>query len=217
MPGPNALDTAFGCAKVRAKLQHAGRERKSAKVAGEQTLVAGMAGRYAIALFDLALEEDKLEEVEEGLARIDTLLGESVDFARVVRSPVFSSQEQGSALIAIATHTGITGLTANFLQLLVKNRRLFALRDIVAGFRRLLADHRGEVTAEVISAAPLSQAQTDELKATLAAKTGKDVTLNQTVDASILGGLIVKIGSRMIDTSIRTKLNALKYAMKEVG
>jgi F-type H+-transporting ATPase subunit delta len=111
----------------------------------------------------------------------------------------------------------VTGLTANFLQLLVKNRRLFALRDIVSGFRRLLADHRGEVTAEVTSAVPLSEAQTEELKATLKAKTGKTVTLNTTVDPSILGGLIVKIGSRMIDTSIRSKLNALKYAMKEVG
>jgi F-type H+-transporting ATPase subunit delta len=215
--GANALDTAFGCAKVRAKLQHQGRDRKSAKVAGEETLVAGMAGRYAIALFDLALDEDKLEEVEEGLDRVDALLGQSDDFARVVRSPVFSSEEQGRALVAIAQHTGVTGLTANFLQLLVKNRRLFALRDIVSGFRRLLADHRGEVTAEVTSAVPLSEAQTEELKATLKAKTGKTVTLNTTVDPSILGGLIVKIGSRMIDTSIRSKLNALKYAMKEVG
>jgi F-type H+-transporting ATPase subunit delta len=176
-----------------------------------------MAGRYAIALFDLALEEDKLEEVEEALARIDSLIGESDDFARIVRSPVFSSEEQGRALVAIASHTGITGLTANFLQLLVKNRRLFALRDIVAGFRRLLADHRGEITAEVTSAVPLSEKQADGLKATLKAKTGKDVTLKQTVDPAILGGLIVKIGSRMIDTSIRSKLNALKYAMKEVG
>jgi F-type H+-transporting ATPase subunit delta len=176
-----------------------------------------MAGRYAIALFDLALEEDKLEEVEDGLNRVDSLLGQSDDFSRVVRSPIFSSDEQARALVAIATHAGITGLTANFLQLLVRNRRLFALRDIIGGFRRLLADHRDEITAEVTSAVPLSEAQADELKATLKAKTGKDVTLNQTVDATILGGLIVKIGSRMVDTSIRTKLNALKYAMKEVG
>jgi F-type H+-transporting ATPase subunit delta len=176
-----------------------------------------MAGRYAIALFDLALEEDKLDEVEEGLSRLDGLLGGSDDFLRVVRSPIFSSDEQARALVAIATHTGITGLTANFLQLLVRNRRLFALRDIIAGFRRLLADHRGEIIAEVTSAVPLSETQTEELKATLKAKTGKDVTLNQTVDPAILGGLIVKIGSRMIDTSIRTKLTTLKYAMKEVG
>jgi F-type H+-transporting ATPase subunit delta len=176
-----------------------------------------MAGRYAIALFDLALEEDKIEEVEAALVRIDDLIKESGDFARLVRSPVFSSEEQARSLTAIASHAEITGLTANFLQLLVKNRRLFALRDIIAGFRRLLADHRGEVTAEVTSAVPLSDAQTDELKATLKAKTGKAVTLNATVDPAIIGGLIVKIGSRMVDTSIRTKLNALKFAMKEVG
>ena len=176
-----------------------------------------MAGRYAIALFDLALEEDKIDEVERALGQIDSLLKDSPDFARLVRSPVFSSEEQARSLKAIAAHTEITGLTANFLQLLVKNRRLFALRDIVAGFRRLLADHRGEITADVTSAIPLSEAQMDELKATLKAKTGKAVTLNVTVDPAILGGLIVKIGSRMVDTSIRTKLNTLKFAMKEVG
>ncbi len=176
-----------------------------------------MAGRYAIALFDLALEENKVEEVEAALGRIDTLLTESSDFARLVRSPVFSSEEQARSLTAIAAHTEVTGVTANFLQLLVKNRRLFALRNIIAGFRRLLADHRGEVSADVVSAIPLSEAQTEELKATLKAKTGKTITLNVTVDPSIIGGLIVKIGSRMVDTSIRTKLNALKYAMKEVG
>jgi F-type H+-transporting ATPase subunit delta len=176
-----------------------------------------MAGRYAIALFDLALDEDKLEEVEAGLAQIEALLAESPDFARLVRSPVFSSEDQARALMAVAAATGVAGLTVNFLQLLVRNRRLFALRDIMAGFRRLLADHRGEITAEIISAIPLSAAQTDELKASLKAKTGKDVTLKLTVDPAILGGLIVKIGSRMIDSSIRTKLNALKFAMKEVG
>ena len=186
-------------------------------MAGDETLVAGMAGRYAIALFELALEEERLEEVEAALDRIETLFKDSPDFARLVRSPVFSAEEQARALGAIAAHTEITGLTANFLQLLVKNRRLFALRDIIAGFRRLLADHRGQVTAEVTSAIALTPAQTEELKATLKAKTGKDVTLNTTIDPAIIGGLIVKIGSRMVDTSIRTKLNTLKYVMKEVG
>jgi F-type H+-transporting ATPase subunit delta len=186
-------------------------------VAGEETLVAGMAGRYAIALFDLALEEDKLGEVEAALARIGSLMKDSPDFARLVRSPVFSSEEQSRALAAIAKHTEISGLTANFLQLIAKNRRLFALRDIIEGFRRLVADYRGEVTADIVSAVPLSEAQTEELRATLKAKTGKNVTLNVSVDRAILGGLIVTIGSRMVDTSIRSKLNALKFAMKEVG
>lgn len=186
-------------------------------MAGEETLVAGMAGRYAIALFDLALDEDKIEEIEGALDRIDVLLRESPEFARLVRSPVFTAEEQARSLSAIAAHSQITGLTANFLQLLVKNRRLFALRDIIAGFRRLLADHRGEVTAEVVSAIALTEAQSEELKATLKAKTGKTVSLNLTIDPAIIGGLIVKIGSRMVDTSIRTKLNTLKFAMKEVG
>ncbi len=194
-----------------------GSDERALKLAGEETLVAGMAGRYAIALFDLALEEDKLGEVEGALARIDALLRESPDFTRLVRSPVFSREEQARSLLAIGAHTEISGITANFLQLLVRNRRLFALRDIIAGFRRLLADYRGEVTAEVVSAIPLTDAQIEELKATLKAKTGKNVTLNVAVDPAILGGLIVKIGTRMVDTSIRTKLNALKYAMKEVG
>jgi F-type H+-transporting ATPase subunit delta len=176
-----------------------------------------MAGRYAIALFDLAVEEDKIDEVEAALNRIDDLFKQSPDFGRLVRSPVFSADEQARSLAAIAANTEISGLTANFLQLLAKNRRLFALRDIIAGFRRLLADHRGEVTADVTSAIPLNETQIEELKATLKAKTGKSVTLNLTVDPAIIGGLIVKIGSRMIDSSIRSKLNALKYAMKEVG
>lgn len=176
-----------------------------------------MAGRYAIALFDLALEEDKIEDVETALARIDALLTESPDFERLVRSPIFSAEEQARAMSALAAHVEIAGLTANFLQLLVKNRRLFALKDIIVGFKRLVADHRGEMTAEVVSAIPLSEAQAEELKATLKAKTGKEIDLKRSVDPAILGGLIVKIGSRMVDTSIRTKLNNLKFAMKEVG
>lgn len=176
-----------------------------------------MAGRYAIALFDLALEEEKIEEVETALGRIDDLFTQSPDFARLVRSPIFSAEEQARAMSALASHVEITGLTANFLQLLVKNRRLFALKDIIAGFKRLVADHRGEMTAEVVSAIPLSEAQAEELKATLKAKTGKKIDLKLSVDPAILGGLIVKIGSRMVDTSIRTKLNSLKFAMKEVG
>jgi F-type H+-transporting ATPase subunit delta len=208
----------FGCAKsLNEAFRSQGRDRENAKVAGEETLVAGMAGRYAIALFDLAVEEDKIDEVEAALSRIDDLFKQSPDFGRLVRSPVFSSEEQARSLAAIAAHTEISGLTANFLQLLAKNRRLFALRDIIAGFRRLLADHRGEVTADVTSAIPLNETQIEELKATLKAKTGKSITLNLTVDPAIIGGLIVKIGSRMIDSSIRSKLNALKYAMKEVG
>jgi F-type H+-transporting ATPase subunit delta len=176
-----------------------------------------MAGRYAIALFDLALEENRIEEVEAALNRIEALLRDNPDFERLVRSPIFSAEEQSRALKAIGPHLEVSGFTANFLQLLVKNRRLFALSDIIAGFRRLLADHRGQMTADVVSAIPLTEAQTEELKASLKAKTGKDIDLKLTVDPAILGGLIVRIGSRMVDTSIRSKLNSLKFALKEVG
>lgn len=176
-----------------------------------------MAGRYATALFELARDENKLDETADALNALEALLDESPDLTRLVRSPVFSSAEQADAMAAIAQKAGIPALTANFLQLLCKNRRLFALRDIVAAFRALLADHRNEMTAEITSAISLSDAQTEELKAILKAKTGRDISLNKRVDPAILGGLIVKIGSRMIDTSIRTKLNNLKIAMKEVG
>jgi F-type H+-transporting ATPase subunit delta len=176
-----------------------------------------MAGRYATALFELARDENKLEETEEALAALSTALDESDDLARLVRSPIFSAAEQSDALGGLAKQAGLPAMASNFLQLLVKNRRLFALRDIIAGFRRLAADHRGELTADVTSAVALNQTQTDELKATLKARTGKSITLIETVDPAILGGLVVKIGSRMVDSSIRTKLNNLKYAMKEVG
>lgn len=193
------------------------KRRKNAVLAGEDTLVSGIAGRYATALFELALDDDKLDETAASLADLETLFNESEDFARLVRSPVFSSAEQSGALLALAKQAGFSDMVTNFLQLLAKNRRLFILRNVIIGFRKLLANHRNEVTADVTSAVPLSDEQTEELKATLKAKTGRDVSLNQQVDPQLLGGLIVRIGSRMVDSSIRTKLNNLKIAMKEVG
>ncbi|MGF1621653.1 MAG: F0F1 ATP synthase subunit delta [Rhodomicrobiaceae bacterium] len=186
-------------------------------MAGDTTLVAGIAGRYATALFELARDENKLDDMAESLAALEAMLNESKDFARLVDSPVFSSAEQSDALDAISKKAGIQDLTANFLQLLARNRRLFLLRGVIRGFRKLLAEHRNQMTADVVSAIALSDEQTDELKATLKAKTGKDVLLDMRVDPSLLGGLIVKIGSRMVDSSVRTKLNNLKIAMKEVG
>jgi F-type H+-transporting ATPase subunit delta len=186
-------------------------------VAGEDTLVAGMAGRYATALFELARETGELDATEAVLVNLEALLDESADLRRFVRSPVFSAQDQDRVVTALAEKAGMNALTSNFLQLLVKNRRLFALADIIAGFRKLSAQNRGELTAEVTAAIPMSDALTQELVATLKAKTGKDVILHTKIDPSILGGLIVKIGSRMVDSSIRTKLNNLKIAMKEVG
>jgi F-type H+-transporting ATPase subunit delta len=176
-----------------------------------------MAGRYATALFELARDENKLDETARALSALEALLSENEDLTRLVRSPIFSAPEQAGAIAAIAGQASLPALTANFLQLLVKNRRLFALRDVISDFRKLLAHHRNEMTAEITSAVALTDAQTEELKAVLKVKTGRDITLNTHVDPSILGGLIVKIGSRMVDSSIRTKLNNLKIAMKEVG
>lgn len=174
-----------------------------------------MAGRYANALFELALEEKKLDAVNADLDRFDALIGGSPDLERLVRSPVFSADEQGKALAAILNKAGIGGITANFLNVIAGNRRLFAVRDMIKNFRKLLAQHKGEVTAEVTAAEKLSDTQLGALKAALKSVTGKDVDLNVRVDPAVIGGLVVKLGSRMVDSSLRTKLNAIKYAMKE--
>ena len=185
-------------------------------MAGENDKVAGVAGRYATALFELAKEENALAAVADELKRIEAMLDAAPDLARLVRSPVFSAAEQSRALDAVLEWAGIGGMTANFFRLITANRRLFAVRDMMKGFRGLLAEHRGEVTAEVASAHALSEAHVTALKATLKEAVGRDVAIKLSVDPTLLGGLVVKVGSRMIDSSIRTKLNALKFAMKEV-
>jgi F-type H+-transporting ATPase subunit delta len=186
-------------------------------VATDDPMMASVAGRYASALFELANEERKLAEVEQDMTLIASLLEASADLRRMVRSPVFTADEQGKAIAAIADRFGISPLSSNFLRLLARNRRLFALADVLKAFRAILARHRGEITADVTSAHPLSEAQLNALTDTLAATAGgKRVKINTRVDPAILGGLVVKMGSRMIDSSLRTKLNSLKIAMKEV-
>jgi len=174
-----------------------------------------MAGRYATALFDLALEANAVEAVKADLDRFDALVADSADLRRLVRSPIFSADEQLQGLAAVLDRVGIRGLAANFLKLAASNRRLFAVRDMIKAFRALVARHKGEATAEVTVAEPLKDAHGDALRAALKSVTGKDVDLDVKVDSAILGGLVVKVGSRMVDTSLRTKLNAIKHAMKE--
>jgi F-type H+-transporting ATPase subunit delta len=186
-------------------------------VAGEQPIVSGMAGRYATALFELARDEKAIDAVRADLERFEVLLAESGDLLRLVRSPVYSNEEQGRALTAVLDKAAIKGLTANFLLLVTANRRLFAVRDMIKGFRRLVASHKGEVTAEVTLAEKPSDAHLANIKNTLKSVTGKDVLVDLKVDPAIIGGLVVKVGSRMVDSSLRTKLNALKHAMKEVS
>jgi F-type H+-transporting ATPase subunit delta len=145
------------------------------------------------------------------------MLDASEDLRRLVRSPVISAENQEKALAAVLDKAGIRGLTANFLKLITRNRRLFAIGDMLKNFRALLARERGEVTADVASAHPLTPEQMNALKDMLRMQAGKDVQINTRVDPNLLGGLIVKVGSRMIDSSLRTKLNNLKVAMKGIG
>lgn len=185
-------------------------------MAGDDSIVSGAAGRYATALFDLAKEEGALDTVAADLNRFDGMLTESKDLERLVRSPVFSADDQGKALSALLGKAGLSGLAVNFFKLLAANRRLFVVRDVIKGFRALLARERGETSAEVTSAHALTDQQLAELKSALKATAGRDVRIETRVDPSILGGLVVKLGSRMIDSSLKTKLNNLKFAMKEV-
>ncbi|PZM09562.1 F0F1 ATP synthase subunit delta [Rhizobium tubonense] len=179
--------------------------------------VSGVAERYASSLFELALEEGAVDKVTVDLDRFQAMLDDSEDLRRFIASPVFSSEDQLKAIIALSAKAGISGFFGNFLKVVAQHRRLFALPGMIRAFRIIAAEKRGEVTAEVTSAHALTQAQEDELKVALKSVTGKEVTVAVTVDPTILGGLIVKVGSRQIDTSLRTKLSTLKLALKEVG
>lgn len=158
-----------------------------------------------------------MAKVEADLNGFEALLAGSADLTRLINSPVFSSEDQAKAIAAIADKAGITGLTGNFLRVVAKNRRLFAVPGMIKAFRQIAAEARGEAAAEVTSAHELTAAQRTELKAALKSVAGKDVAISVTVDPSLLGGLVVKMGSRQIDTSLKTKLNSLKLALKEVG
>jgi F-type H+-transporting ATPase subunit delta len=189
--------------------------RKSSRVTGEDAIVSGMAGRYATALFELALEQGEVDTTKVNLERFDALVAEVADLARLLRSPVLSADDQTRALSAVLDSAGIDGLAANFLKLVATNRRLFAALDMVQGYRALVAKHKGEVTAEVTLADRPSDAQLAAIKDALATVTKKNVQVKVKVDPAIIGGLVVKLGSRMVDSSLRTKLNAIKLAMKE--
>jgi F-type H+-transporting ATPase subunit delta len=184
-------------------------------VAAAEHIVSGMAGRYATALFDLARDENAIDAVKADLERFDALLAESPDLTRLVRSPVFPADEQLQALSAVLDRAGIGGIAAKFLKFVTSNRRLFTVRDMIKAYRGLVATYKGEATAEVTVAETLKDDHLDALRAALKAVSGKDVDLAIKVDPAIIGGLVVKLGSRMVDTSLRTKLNAIRHAMKE--
>jgi F-type H+-transporting ATPase subunit delta len=189
-----------------------------AGVAEEDTIVSGVSGRYASALFSLAQDDRQAEPVAEALSRFDALIAESPDLERLVRSPVFSAADQLKALDAVLGQAEIGGVAANFIRLVATKRRLFFIREMIADYRKLYEASRGVTRAEVTSASPLSDANVAALKESLRASSGgREVALDTKVDPSIIGGLIVKLGSRMVDGSLKTKLNAIRLAMKEVG
>jgi F-type H+-transporting ATPase subunit delta len=188
------------------------------RVAKDETIVTGMAGRYASALFALAQEQGATEQVAADLGRFSAMLTESADLARLVRSPAFSAEEQVKALGAVLAASGIGGLTAQFLKLVATKRRLFAAPTMIADFGKLLDAARGVSRAEVTVAEPLSPANLEALRLALREAAGSSsVEMNVKVDPAIIGGLIVKLGSRMVDGSLRTKLNSIRTRMKEVG
>ncbi len=186
-------------------------------VAQSASPVSAVTERYAGSLFDLALEAKSIAAVEKDLSSIEAMINGSAELKRLVVSPVFTAEDQAKAIGALVSKAKIGGLVGNFLQVAARNRRLFAVPGMITAFRRIAAEHRGETTAEVTSAHALTAAQEKELKDTLKSVAGKDVAFAVTVDPSLLGGLIVKMGSRQIDTSLRTKLSSLKLSLKEVG
>ena len=187
-------------------------------MAKDDSIVTGMAGRYAQALYQLALEKGATDQVAADLKSFAALIAESADLARLVRSPVFSSQEQVKALGAVFDRVGITGLTANFIKLVATKRRLFAIGDMSANYARLHDAARGVTRADVTVAEPLAAEHLEALKsALLQVSGGKSVDVAVKVDPEIVGGIVVKLGSRMIDDSVKTKLNSIRTRMKEVG
>jgi len=183
-------------------------------VAAEHARETGLAGRYALAIFQLAQEERSVEAVAADFTTLKQLMAESQVLTRLIRAPVFSREEQAAGMNGVLNRMEAAPLTRRFILLLASKRRLFALADIIRAYASLVAKQKGEMSAQVTSARPLSDDETAELKSVLKSKTSKDVALETRVDPSLLGGLIVKVGSRMIDSSLRTKLNGLRTAMR---
>lgn len=177
----------------------------------------GIAARYATAVFDLAKEGKALPALEKDVDALEGAMTDSADLRTLLTSPLYSREEQGAAVAAIAKKMKLSKTTANVLALMASKRRLFVLPQLVSTLRARISEHKGEVIAEVTSAKALTKAQSDKLAKTLKAQVGADVKIKETVDEGIIGGLIVKVGSKMIDTSIKSKLNALQNTMKEVG
>lgn len=183
-------------------------------MSASKVILSGLPGRYATALFELAEEAGALEDVEKEMAGLARLAEESEDFAAFLRSPVLGRAQQGKAIAAVADKAGLSGLTTRLLGVLAANRRLAVLPGVARDFAALMAAHRGEVTAEVTSARPLDAKGVDKLANKLKAIAGSEVRIETRVDERLIGGLVVRLGSRMIDTSVATRLAGLERAMK---
>lgn len=181
------------------------------------SISASIAARYATAIFEIAQENKNLDSLETSINDLATALDESADLRSLIQSPLVSRSDQEGAIAAIAKKMDLNEVLAKSLSLMAQKRRLFVVPQLISALREQIAQERGEVAAEVISAKALTKAQSEKLASTLKERVGKTVTINSTVDESLIGGLIVKVGSKMIDTSIRSKLNSLQNAMKEVG
>jgi F-type H+-transporting ATPase subunit delta len=186
-------------------------------VASKVKIASGLAGRYANALFGLAVDNGAVDQVAQDISDISVMLNESEDLRRLVLSPVIAREDQGRAMTAVMSEAKISDLTNRFIGVVAQNRRLFELEGMILAFQTLLAKYKGEVTAEVTSAKKLTQKQVDSLSASLKEAIGSDIAVEQKVDPALLGGLVVKVGSRMVDSSLRTKLQHLQLAMKGVG
>jgi len=186
-------------------------------LAADSTRASGLAGRYAAALFELADDKKELDPVAADLRGLREILGGSEDLQRLIRSPLYSREQQGQALTAILAKSGAGDLARRFVLTVAQNRRLFALPQMIDAFLAELARRRGEVTAEVTSAAPLSDTQRGALDKVLRKEYGDKVQMDLEVDESLIGGLVVRIGSRMIDGSLKSKLRKLEFAMKGIG
>jgi len=181
------------------------------------SISSGIAARYASAVFELAKDASDLKTLESNVQDLDTVIADSSDIRDLINSPVVSREDQANAIAAVAKKMKLMPIVSNTLALMASKRRLFVLPALVAQLRALIAEEKGEITAEVISAKAMTKTQTDKLAKAIKARIGKDVKIDATVDEELIGGLVIKVGSQMIDTSIRSKLNSLSNVMKEVG
>jgi len=186
-------------------------------VASETTVTGAIAGRYAAAIYDLADENKALDEIAKDLSELSAMIAASADLRRLLRSPLVGREEQTAAMAALLESAGLSDITRRFIGVVARNRRLFALEAIIAAYLRELAERRGEVTAEVTSAVKLSEEQAQSVAEALRKAVGAKVSVDLHVDPGLLGGLVVKVGSRMVDSSLRTKLQRLQLVMKGTG